>query len=205
MGVKLRAHDAELALQVIVIGVRQVVDRKDAQPIESQLGTFADAPKIGHIRDFPNGFGDIRITPFRNHIRLMLGGIIERQFGQERVIADADRCVDAGRLQYVRLDEFGHFVSRAFAEKFLGAGDVDETFVNRIDMVVGFIRVLLVNVVDFGIFLHIQPHLRRRNHQSRRIGEGQVPGPADVRDPVSLLGGRGGSQDQSAAALFRVG
>ena len=185
--------------------MRQVVDRKDAQPIESQLGTFADAPKIGHIRDFPNGFGDIRITPFRNHIRLMLGGIIERQFGQERVIADADRCVDAGRLQYVRLDEFGHFVSRAFAEKFLGAGDVDETFVNRIDMVVGFIRVLLVNVVDFGIFLHIQPHLRRRNHQSRRIGEGQVPGTADVRDPVSLLGGRGGSQDQSAAALFRVG
>ena len=95
MGVKLRAHDAELALQVIVIGVRQVVDRKDAQPIESQLGTFADAPKIGHIRDFPNGFGDIRITPFRNHIRLMLGE--RREVSPDAAVLGARRRVLGAR------------------------------------------------------------------------------------------------------------
>jgi hypothetical protein len=113
--------------------------------LSRSLGPFADAPKIGHVRDLPDSIGYIRITPFSDHIRLMLGRVIERQLSQQRVIADADCCVDAGRLQYVSLDEFGHFVSRVFPEKLLGTGDIDKTLVDRIDVMIVFVRILLVD------------------------------------------------------------
>ena len=71
----------------------QLVDTIDAHLIKILGHAPADAPKVLHVRDFPDGFRNGLIGPLGLIVVIVFGGIVQGEFGQKRIIANPD-CQD---------------------------------------------------------------------------------------------------------------
>ncbi len=124
--------------------------------------------------DVPNLCGNIIVRPAGDAVRGVLSFVIQRQLGEQRVVADADRDNKAQLLPDRPLDLLG---DGAFvAEQPVRSGHVKEGFIDGVDVQVFIRDEATEDRHDHAVHLQVERHRRLHNHKARVFRDLEVAG-----------------------------